>query len=131
MAGLPPLKVYQITQNIRILSVGCFGFNGPKYQDTFSWLVGYFGFNGPLRQNFSLYLAVSQRKGERGEKRQMRVKMSNQPPPAPTASTIGPWPTIIQTVGRPGTGSYPGPSHHPTTPWIFSDFYCRFFYLKI
>ena len=33
------------------------------------WLVGYFGFNGPLRQYFSLYRAVSQREGERGEKR--------------------------------------------------------------
>ena len=32
------------------------------------WLVGRFGFNGPLRQYFSLYRAVSQRKGERGEK---------------------------------------------------------------
>ena len=27
-----------------------------------------FGFNGPLRQYFSLYRAVSQREGERGEK---------------------------------------------------------------
>ena len=36
---------------------------------TFSWLVGCFGFNGPLRQYFSLYRAVSQREGERGEKR--------------------------------------------------------------
>ena len=33
-----------------------------------SWLVGFFGFNGPLRQYFSLYRAVSQRGGERGEK---------------------------------------------------------------
>ena len=35
----------------------------------------------------------------------MRVKMSKPPPPAPTASTVGPCPTIIQIVGRPGTGS--------------------------
>ena len=34
----------------------------------YSWLVGCFGFNGPLRQYFSLYQAVSQREGERGEK---------------------------------------------------------------
>ena len=34
----------------------------------FSWLVGCFGLNGPLRQYFSLYRAVSQREGERGEK---------------------------------------------------------------
>ena len=32
------------------------------------WLVGCFGFNGPLRQYFTLYRAVSQREGERGEK---------------------------------------------------------------
>ena len=32
-------------------------------------LVGCFGFNGPLRQYFSLYRAVPQREGERGEKR--------------------------------------------------------------
>ena len=31
------------------------------------WLV-VFGFNGPLRQYFSLYRAVSQREGERGER---------------------------------------------------------------
>ena len=37
----------------------------------------------------------------------MRVKMSKQPPPAPTASAVGPCPTIIKIVGRPGTGSVP------------------------
>ena len=66
---------------------------------------GCFGFNDPLRQYFSLYRAVSQREGERGEKGQMRVKMSKQPPPAPTASAAGPCPTVIQIVGRLGTGS--------------------------
>ena len=35
----------------------------------------------------------------------MRVKMSK--PPAPTASAIGPCPTVIKIVGRPGTGSWP------------------------
>ena len=65
------------------------------------WLVGCFGFNGPLRQYFSLYRAVSQREGERGEKRQMREKMSKQPPPAPTASATGPCPTIIQISRTP------------------------------
>ena len=33
------------------------------------WLVGCFGFNSPLRQYFSLYRAVSQREGERRERR--------------------------------------------------------------
>ena len=46
----------------------------------------------------------------------MRVKMSKQPPPAPTASAVGPCPTVIQIVGRPGTGSLPStiaPPDHP------------------
>ena len=49
----------------------------------------------------------------------MKVKMSKQPPPAPTASAVGPYPTVIQILGRPGTGSLPStiagpdhPSHH-------------------
>ena len=53
------------------------------------WLV-VFGLNDPLRQYFSLYQVVSQREGERKEKGKMRVKMSKQPPPAPTASAVGP-----------------------------------------
>ena len=32
------------------------------------WFVGCIRFNGPFRQYFSLYRAVSQREGERGEK---------------------------------------------------------------
>ena len=46
----------------------------------------------------------------------MREKMSKPPPPAPTASAIGPCPTVIQIVGRPGTGSFPStiaPPDHP------------------
>ena len=42
--------------------------------------------------------------------------MSTQPPSASTASAIGPCPTIIQNVGRPGTGSLPStitPPDHP------------------
>ena len=83
------------------------------------WLVGCFGFNGPSRQYFSLYRAVSQREGERGEKGQMRVKMSKQPPPVPTASAVGSCPTVIQIVGRPGTGRLPStiaPPDHPCPP---------------
>ena len=38
------------------------------YIQRIGWLAGCFGFNGPLRQYFSLYRAVSQREGERGEK---------------------------------------------------------------
>ena len=42
--------------------------------------------------------------------------MSKQPPAAPTASAIGPCPTVMKIVGRPGTGSLPStiaPSDHP------------------
>ena len=56
--------------------------------------------------------------------------MSKQPPPAPTASAVGPCPTVIQIVGRPGTGSLPStfaPPDHPQTRircsiWIHSVF---------
>ena len=44
--------------------------------------------------------------------------MSKQPPPAPTVSAVGPCPTVIQIVGRPGTGSLPStiaPPDHPTS----------------
>ena len=37
-------------------------------------------------------------------------------PPTPTASAIGPCPTLIKIVGRPGTGSLPStiaPPDHP------------------
>ena len=50
------------------------------------WLVGCFGLNGPLRQYFSLYRAVSQREGEREEKRigeSKNVQTTPPPPPPP------------------------------------------------
>ena len=64
------------------------------------WLVGCFGFNDPLRQYFSLYRAVSQRGRKKGDKTD-REKMSKQPPLAPTASAIGPCPSIIQISRTP------------------------------
>ena len=48
----------------------------------------------------------------------MRVKMSKPPPPPPTASAVGPCPTEIKIVGRPGFGSLPStfaPPHHPSS----------------
>ena len=49
----------------------------------------------------------------------MRVKMSKPPPPAPTASAIGPCPTVIKIVGRPDTGSLPSttPGFLPALSW--------------
>ena len=49
----------------------------------------------------------------------MRVEMSKQPPPAPTASAVGPCPTVIQIVGRPGTGSLPSTIAPPDHPHLF------------
>ena len=47
--------------------------------------------------------------------------MSKQPPPAPTASAVGPCPTVIQIVGRPGTGSLPSTIAPPDLP-VFKAF---------
>ena len=77
-----------------------------------------------MRQYFSLYRAVSRRKRDREEKRWKRVKMSKQPPPAPTESAIDPCPTFIQNVGRPGTGSLPrtiAPPDHPLDNWYVAS----------
>ena len=52
----------------------------------------------------------------------MRVKMSKQPPPAPTASAIGP---VIQIVGRAGTGRLPStiaPPDHPLS--LSAPYHC-------
>ena len=43
-------------------------------------------------------------------------KMSEQPPPAPTANAVGPCPTVIKIVGRPGTGSLPSTFAPPDQP---------------
>ena len=61
--------------------------------------------------------------------------MSKQPPPAPTASTIGPCPTFIQIVGRPGTGSIPSTiaPHDQLGPDFYGNKYVDemfFFFLK-
>ena len=89
------------------------------------WLIDWFGFSGSLRRYFSLYRAVSQREGERGEKGQRRVKIFKQP----AQSTIGPCPTIIQIVGCPGTGSWPrtiAPPDHPS--WNYGFLELEYYY---
>ena len=42
--------------------------------------------------------------------------MYKQPPPAPTASAVGPCSTVIQIVGRPGTESLPSTIAQPDHP---------------
>ena len=54
----------------------------------------------------------------------MRVKMSKQPQPAPTASAVDPCPTVFPIVGRPGTGSLLGtfaPPDHPNVIFGYWD----------
>ena len=46
----------------------------------------------------------------------MRIKMAKQPPPAPTISAVGSCPTVIQIVGRPGTGNLPSTIAQPDHP---------------
>ena len=64
----------------------------------------------------ALPIALRGPAGKRGEKRKKRVEMSKQPQPAPSASAVGPCPTVIRIEGRPGTGSLPStiaPPDHP------------------
>ena len=61
----------------------------------------------------------------------MRLNMSKQPPPAPTASAIGPCPTVIKIIGRPGTGSLPSTIAPPDHPFsgIVPALCCNKFFL--
>ena len=64
----------------------------------------------------TVFQSISGRLPERGRKRRERIEESKNVQtnlPAPTASAIGPCPTIIQIVGRPGTGSLPRTSTPP------------------
>ena len=96
------------------------------------WLVGCF--DGPLRQYFSLYRAVSQREGERGEKRideSTNVQTTptrtyykrSRPLPYynPNCRTPRHWKftqhhCTTRPSPAPGLEVYPAPSRHPTTP---------------
>lgn len=64
----------------------------------------------------TVFLSISGRLPRRGRKSPRREKiLSKQLSPAPTASAIGPSPTIIKLVGRPGTESFQAPSPESTT----------------
>ena len=82
-------------------------------------MVGWLVFWG-LTASETVFQSILDRLPERGRKRREKTEKSKkkfkQPPPAPTASAIGPCHTIIQIVGRPGTGSLPrtiAPLDHP------------------
>ena len=90
------------------------------------WLVGCFGFNGPLRQYFSLYRAVSQREGEKGEKapkerekNERKIDESKNVQTSPTRTFCKcsrPLPYCHSNCGRPGTGSLPSTIAPPDDP---------------
>ena len=67
-------------------------------------------------QYFSQYRAISRQRRERIEE----SKNAQTRPLAPTASSIGPCPTIIQIVGHPGTGSLLRTITPPDHPLISS-----------
>ena len=75
-------------------------------------LVGCFELNGRLREYYCLYRAVSQR--DRKKKIKTRENVSKQPPPSPTASKVGPCPSIIQISRTPWHWKFT--QHHRTTP---------------
>ena len=67
----------------------------------------------------TVFQSISGRLPERGRKRREKIAESitvQTSPPAPTASAIGPCPTIIQIVGRPGTESLPSTIAPPDQP---------------
>ena len=83
----------------------------------------------PLWDNISVYIG---RLPKRGRKRREMIdesEMSKQPTPAPTASAVGPCPTVIKTVGRPGTGSLPSTFAPPDHSQWVSEHCLSLYYL--
>ena len=70
----------------------------------------------------TVFQSISDRLPERGRQRIDESKMSKQPPPAPTASAGVPCSTIIQIIGRPGTGSLPRAIASPDHPFLVKYF---------
>ena len=60
---------------------------------------------------------------EREERRDRWEKNVQTTPPAPTASAVGPCPTLIKIVGRPGTGTLPSTIAPPQvmSEYVHSD----------
>ena len=78
--------------------------------------VGWFWVQRPFE---AVFQSISGPLPKRGRKRKERIDESKNvqtTPPAPTASAVGPYPTVIQIVGRPDTGCLPttiAPPDHP------------------
>ena len=80
------------------------------------WLVGCFGFNGPLRQYFSLYRAVSQREGDREEKRIDESKNVQTTPTRTYYKRSRPLPYCNPNCRTPRHWKFT--QHHRTTPTV-------------
>ena len=85
---------------------------------TFHWLVARFGFNSSLREYFSLHQVISHREEENNRYGRRERHQSQQPPPAPIESIIGPFPTIIHISRTLGTevSQHRSPTRQP--PYI-------------
>ena len=94
-------------------------FSKPQNSDTAGIkLVGWlFWVCRPFETVFQSMSGSLPKRGRKERKTTDEIKkMSKQPPPAPTANAVGPYPTVIQIVGSPGTGSLPStiaPPDHP------------------
>ena len=63
-----------------------------------------------------VYIGPSPREREKEERNDRRQKMSKQPPPAPTASAVGPCPTLIQISRTPRHWKFTQPTTTPPLP---------------
>ena len=89
----------------------------------FGWLV-VLGLTA-LWDSISVYIGPSPKEREKEERKDRgEEKCPNNPLPAPTASAIGPCPTIIQIVGRPGTGSLHRTIAPPYNPHFNKKTHC-------
>ena len=84
------------------------------------WLVGWLVVLGltAFWDSISVCIEPPAREWEKEERKIDEKKNVQTAPPAPTASAVGPCPTIIQSVGRPGTGSWPRTIAPPNHSWL-------------
>ena len=97
--SLSTLRNAFFVRNFRVNMVAAIDWRSNTTHD-WIWFVGFCGVQRPFETYFGLYRAVSER-GKRKGKRKTNLKMTKQPPPAPTASAIGSCPTIIQISRMP------------------------------
>ena len=85
------------------------------YMSLVGWWFGFIGFW--LFQTVSDRLSQKERKKRKNDRQE---KKSKHPLTAPTVRTVGPFPTIIQIVGRTGNECYPAPPSSRNHPCLLS-----------